>query len=186
MDDIKQIETAIGQVLRVIDGEPSRQELKATPARVAQALMYLTRGYRESIDEELKKGIFPAENHDIVALRDMEFHSLCEHHILPFYGHVSVVYIPAHSLVGISKIARIVDHFAARLQVQERMTAQIADMAFDILSPRAVGVIVTARHLCMSSRGPKKNDALMFSRAVRSSDKEAAHDVTEVLNGFKR
>ena len=185
MDDFKQIEAAVEQILRAVDSDPSRQELKATPARVAEALLYLTRGYREDIDEEMKKGLFPAENHDIVALRDMEFHSLCEHHILPFYGHVSVVYIPDKSLIGISKIARIVDHFAARLQVQERMTAQIADMIFNTLAPLAVGVSITARHLCMSSRGPKKDDALMFSRAVRALDDPAKRDVVEVLSGFK-
>ena len=186
MDAFNQIKKSIAEILKFIDEDPSREALQATPARVAEALLYLTRGYREEIKDELVKGLFPAENNDMVALRDMEFHSLCEHHILPFYGHVSVVYIPDKSLIGISKIARIVDHFAARLQVQERMTAQIADMVFEVLSPRAVGVMVTARHLCMSSRGVKKDDALMVTRAARADNKDLEREVNEILQGFSK
>ena len=181
MDAFKQIETAIKQVLQVIGDDPSRDALRATPRRVAESLLFLTRGYREDIEDELRQGIFPAESRDLVLLKDMEFYSLCEHHILPFYGHVSVAYIPGKKLIGISKIARIVDHFAARLQVQERMTAQIADMVFEILEPEAVGVLVHARHLCLSSRGERKNDAWMVTQAFRSNNMDAKREVMGIL-----
>ncbi len=181
MDAFKQIESAVSQILQVIGDDPGREALKATPRRVAEALLFLTRGYREDIGPELRQGIFPAESHDLVMLKDMEFYSLCEHHILPFYGHVSVAYIPGKRLIGISKIARVVDHFAARLQVQERMTAQVADMVFEVLEPEAVGVVVRARHLCLSSRGERKNDAWMVTRAYRSSNPTAERKVMDVL-----
>ena len=184
MDAFKTIESAIRQITGALGDDPEREGLHATPRRVAESLLYLTRGYREDIDAELKGGVFPAESHDAVILRDMEFHSLCEHHILPFYGHVSVAYVPGDKLIGISKIARVVDHFAARLQVQERMTAQIADKLSDVLAPLALGVLVTAKHLCMSSREYRKADAVMVTRALRGFDDAAIVSVEKLLDGM--
>ena len=180
----KIIEDAISKIIRAIGDEPQREGIKATPRRVAESLLYLTRGYREDIMTEIQGGIFPSENHDIVILQDMEFHSLCEHHILPFYGHVSVVYKPDNHLIGISKIAKVVDHFAARLQVQERLTAQIADLLTQILNPMALGVVVKAKHLCMSSREYKKADAIMITRALRSENQTAANEISKVVESL--
>lgn len=157
----------IRHLLESLGDDPERADLQATPGRVLESLRYLTRGQRESLEEALEGGIFEGDYRDLVLVRDIEFASLCEHHLLPFVGHAHVAYIPDGRILGLSKIARIVDHFGARLQVQERLTTQIAQCLVDVLAPRAVGVVLCATHLCMKIRGVRKADGEVVTSAWR-------------------
>ena len=185
MEDHSRMEEAVRTLLEHIDPDPNRPGLKATPGRVVQTLLDFTHGYREDIEEEIKKGMFEGTGHDPVILQDLEFESLCEHHLLPFFGKATVVFIPDRYIVGISKVGRVVDHFAARLQVQERMTAQIAQLLFDLLKPLAVGVTITAFHTCMNLRGPKRRSTLFSTTAIRYKEKESEGWVKELLETFR-
>lgn len=147
--------------LTEIGENPKREGLLKTPERVYESLKYMTRGLREDIDKIVKDGIFSEGGGELIVIRDIEFVSLCEHHMLPFFGHVHVGYIPRGKILGISKVARIVEHFSAMLQVQERMTNQIVQTLVRLLMPEFVGVVVKARHLCMIARGVKKQDAVI-------------------------
>lgn len=157
----------IRHLLEALGDDPDRADLQATPGRVIDSLRYLTRGQRESLDEVLEGGLFEGDYRDLVLVRDIEFASLCEHHLLPFLGHAHVAYLPDGRILGLSKIARIVDHFAARLQVQERLTTQIAECLGEVLKPRAVGVVISATHLCMKIRGVRKADGEVVTSAWR-------------------
>ena len=139
------------------DGE--REGLRRTPERVARALIELTSGAASTVDEVVGEGIFEEDCSEMVVVKDIEFYSLCEHHLLPFYGRVHVAYIPEGKIAGLSKLARIVDVFARRLQVQERMTVQIAQAIEDVLAPKGVGVVADAAHLCMMMRGVQKQNS---------------------------
>ncbi|HOA13962.1 MAG TPA: GTP cyclohydrolase I FolE [Myxococcota bacterium] len=171
----KDFEGFMNGFIAELGDDPSRPGLERTPARVWESMHYLTRGYREDLNELMAGATFADPSRDLVMVRDIAFNSICEHHVLPFFGTVTVGYIPNGSLIGLSKIARVVDHFACRLQVQERMTAQIADTLVDVLNPRALAVTVTAKHLCMAVRGVSKQDsnAVTFAWRGQWSDDEA-------------
>ncbi|MCA9541372.1 MAG: GTP cyclohydrolase I FolE [Myxococcales bacterium] len=153
-------------VLKAIGEDPSREGLLKTPARAARAMAECTRGYHQSVDEIINGALFTSDNDEMVVVTHIEFYSLCEHHLLPFFGHCHVGYIPDGRIVGLSKIARIVDAFSRRLQVQENLTQQIADALMTHLTPRGVGVVVEARHLCMMMRGVAKQRSLMTTSAM--------------------
>lgn len=149
------MERHIYALLKELGEDPDREGLKKTPGRVARALAEITAGYRMDIDKVLNGAFFKADYKEMVMVRDISFHSLCEHHMLPFFGAAHIAYIPDGKIIGLSKIPRLVEAFAKRLQVQERLTVQIADTLFRKLRPKGVGVILEARHLCMTMRGVK-------------------------------
>ena len=151
--------------LAALGEDPAREGLLKTPDRVENSLRFLTRGYDMSVSDEIGDAIFNEDHHNMVIVKDIEMYSLCEHHMLPFFGKVHVAYIPNGRIVGLSKLPRVVDVFARRLQVQERMTSQIADALADVLQPQGVGVICEAYHLCMMMRGVQKQN----SKTITSS-----------------
>ena len=159
----------VHQMLIELGEDPEREGLIKTPERVVKSYEYLTRGYRQNLDEVVNGALFEAESDDMVIVRDIEFFSLCEHHMLPFFGKCHVGYIPREKIIGVSKIARIVDVFARRLQVQERMTKQIAQALMDILDAEGVGVVVEGQHLCMQMRGVEKQHSVMTTSSMRGS-----------------
>jgi GTP cyclohydrolase I len=154
--------------LALIGEDPEREGLRSTPKRVAKSLKWLTQGYDLSVKDVVGNGIFEADGHkNMVMVRDIELYSLCEHHMLPFFGKAHVAYIPNGRIVGLSKIPRIVDVFARRLQVQERLTEQIASALDEVLKPNGVGVVVEAYHLCMMMRGVEKQNSKTITSALR-------------------
>lgn len=150
------IEKLVFELLGLLGENPKREELLKTPKRVAQSLKYLTRGYQVDLTRALRNSVFNEDYDQMVIVKDIEVFSLCEHHLLPFYGKAHVAYIPNGKIIGLSKIPRIVEIFSRRLQVQERLTGQIANCLMDALKPRGVGVVIEALHLCMAMRGVKK------------------------------
>ena len=169
MSNIKEITSAL---LDEIGEDTNREGLLETPSRVAKAWEYFSQGYRLTPKEVVGDAIFSEECNDIIAVKDIDFFSLCEHHLLPFYGVVHVGYLPGDKIMGISKIPRIVDVFARRLQIQERMTKQVANAIEDILQPRGVAVMAEASHLCMQMRGVEKKASFMVTSAMRGAFKE--------------
>ncbi|HEX6529831.1 MAG TPA: GTP cyclohydrolase I FolE, partial [Burkholderiales bacterium] len=163
-------------MLEALGENPQREGLLQTPARYAKAMRYLAGGYAQELDEVVGNGVFAAEGEGAVVVRDIEFHSLCEHHLLPFYGRVHVGYLPAGRIIGLSKIPRIVDLFARRFQVQERLTEQVADALVKALQPKGVVVIAEARHLCMAMRGVQKQHSSTTTRATRGAYHEILSD----------
>ncbi len=147
--------------------DPTRPGLLKTPERVEKSLKWLTRGYELDVERVVGDAIFEEDHHNMVVVKDIEMYSLCEHHLLPFFGKVHVAYIPNGKIVGLSKLPRIVEVFARRLQVQERMTEQIAQAVWDVLQPQGVGVICEAYHLCMMMRGVEKQNSKTITSAVR-------------------
>ena len=164
-DEFRQI---VRRQLELLGEDPDREGLVRTPHRVAKALAWLTRGYEMDVEHVVGNGIFDAEHAtNMVMVRDIELYSLCEHHMLPFYGKAHVAYIPDGKIVGLSKLPRIVEVFSRRLQVQERLTEQIASALDDVLKPQGVGVIIEAYHLCMMMRGVEKQNSKTITSAVR-------------------
>ncbi|HEY4319955.1 MAG TPA: GTP cyclohydrolase I FolE [Gemmatimonadales bacterium] len=161
------IEEHVRGILRAIGEDPDRQGLQRTPERVAKAYEFMTQGYQQDPATVIGAGVFRECHKNMVLVRDIEFYSLCEHHMLPFFGKAHVAYIPDGHIVGLSKMARIVDVFARRLQVQERMTDQIADALESELHPRGVGVVLDAQHLCMMMRGVQKQGSSTTTSALR-------------------
>jgi GTP cyclohydrolase I len=157
---IQDIEPTIRKLLSQLGENPDRNGLQETPKRVAKALAYLTQGYHQDIDTLLNDALFPIQYDEMVIVKDIDFYSLCEHHLLPFFGKCHVGYIPRKHVVGLSKVPRIVDMFSRRLQVQERLTVQIAHTIQEKLNPHGVGVVMEARHLCMSMRGVEKQNTV--------------------------
>jgi GTP cyclohydrolase I len=162
---IKSLSGHYHEVLKQIGENPEREGLLKTPERVAKALMYLTHGYDLDAKEILKSAMFKEEYSQMVVVKDIEVYSMCEHHMLPFFGKAHVAYIPNGHVVGLSKIPRIVDVFARRLQVQERLTNEIRDCIQDTLNPIGVGVVIECRHLCMSMRGVQKQNSVTTTSA---------------------
>ena len=154
------------EILRSVGEEPSREGLQKTPERAAKAMQYLTRGYSQSAEEVVNNAIFESENNQMILVKDIELYSLCEHHLLPFIGKCHVAYIPTGKVLGLSKVARIVDVFARRLQIQESLTTQIAETIMDVTSAQGVGVIIEAQHMCMMMRGVEKQNSLMKTSAM--------------------
>lgn len=154
------------QIIEIIGEDPSREGLLRTPARAAKALWYATGGYRRSLQQTVGEAVFECQQREMVIVRDIEYHSLCEHHILPFYGHVSVGYLPKGKILGLSKLARIVDLYARRLQVQERLTDEICKAVGSVLPTDGVMVSITGEHLCMKMRGVEKQDSATVTIAT--------------------
>ena len=159
----------IFNILQAVGEDTSREGLIDTPKRVEKSLRFLTRGYTQTLEGVVNGAIFQASSDDMVIVRDIEFFSLCEHHMLPFFGKCHVGYIPNGKIIGVSKIARIVDMFARRLQVQERLTKQISEALMNILGAEGVGVVMEARHLCMQMRGVEKQNSVMTTSAMLGS-----------------
>ncbi|MCK9210759.1 MAG: GTP cyclohydrolase I FolE [Ignavibacteriaceae bacterium] len=180
--DLNKIESLVETLLIKIGENPKREGLLSTPKRVAKAYEFLTSGYNKDIDEVLNDAIFNERYDEMVLVKNIDFYSLCEHHMLPFYGKVHVAYIPNGKIVGLSKIPRIVDVFARRLQVQERMTQQIADTLDKYLAPKGVAVVSEAYHMCMMMRGVEKQNSSATSSAMHGLFKEDARTRTEFLD----
>src|SRR5437899_6166967 len=167
-------------------GEHStRQGLVQTPARAARALEFLTQGYRQSVEEIVNNAIFDSEASEIILVKDIELYSLCEHHLLPFIGRAHVAYIPNGKVIGLSKVARIVDVFARRLQIQENLTTQIAGSLMECLEPSGVAVVVEAKHLCMMMRGVEKQNSVMKTSCLLGVFKDDARTRSEFLSLLK-
>ena len=164
--DNKEFEELVRRELELIGEDPERDGLLKTPLRVARSIAFLTQGYNSSAEEVVGKGIFKEEHDNMIMVRDIELYSLCEHHMLPFFGKAHVAYIPNGRIVGLSKIPRIVDVYARRLQVQERLTEQIAEGLCRVLNPSGVGVVIEAYHLCMMMRGVEKQNSKTITSAL--------------------
>ena len=163
------MEEEIRKILLSLGEDPEREGLKKTPERVKRSLEYLTRGYSQDLDKVINGAIFEVESQDMVIVRDIEFYSMCEHHMLPFFGKCAIGYIPRGKIFGVSKLARIVDMYARRLQIQERLSNQIARAIFDTIQPEGVGVVMEAQHLCMLMRGVQKQNSIMVTSAMLGS-----------------
>jgi GTP cyclohydrolase I len=172
-------------ILAHIGEDPRRPGLAETPKRFAAALRALTAGYEAEPEDVVGRGIFEAEGDGVVLVRDVEFHSLCEHHLLPFFGRVHVAYLPGERIIGLSKIPRLVDLCARRLQVQERITEQVADALMTLIEPKGVVVVAEARHLCMAMRGVEKQHSTTATRALRGVYAHDAMARQEVLSMMK-
>ena len=170
------LEELYRQLMEGVGEDPSREGLLKTPARAASALQYLTRGYQQSVEEVVNNAIFESDNDQMILVKDIELYSLCEHHLLPFIGKCHVAYIPTGKVIGLSKIARIVDMYAARLQIQENLTKQIADTVMHTIQPAGVGVIIEAQHLCMMMRGVEKQNSKMTTSMMLGTFRD--HDRT--------
>jgi len=168
----KEFEELVRRELELLGEDPNREGLLRTPARVARALKWMTQGYGSSAEEVVGKGIFKEEHDNMIMVRDIELYSMCEHHMLPFFGKAHVAYIPDGKIVGLSKIPRIVDVYAQRLQVQERLTEQIAEGLCKVLQPAGVGVVIEAYHLCMMMRGVQKQNSKTITSALRGAFRE--------------
>ncbi len=184
--EIELLEDAISQLLKAIGENPAREGLKYTPKRVARMYSELLNGYQIDPVAMVNGALFDIRYDEMVLVRDIEFYSLCEHHILPFIGRVHVAYIPDGKVIGLSKIPRIVDMYARRLQVQERMTRQIADFLRDLLKPQGVAVVVEAVHLCSMMRGVKKHDARMTTSAMHGAFRANLATRQEFLDNISR
>lgn len=160
------MEEHIAAIIQLAGEDPKREGLLRTPHRVARALEFLTSGYAQDVDKVLNGAIFNERYSEMVIVKDIDFYSMCEHHMLPFFGKAHVAYIPNGKIVGLSKIPRIVEAFSRRLQVQERMTQQIADTLYGALNPDGVGVVIEARHMCMMMRGVEKQNSLATTSAM--------------------
>lgn len=178
-------EQHVSRLLVELGEDPTREGLERTPARVWKALQALTDGYNADVSDVVGEAIFAETYDEMVLVRDIEFYSLCEHHLLPFFGRVHVAYIPDGRIIGLSKLPRMVDLFAHRLQVQERLTTQIADVLVETLAPRGVGVVVQASHLCMMMRGVQKQGAETVTSAMRGIFKDDARTRGELLDLVK-
>lgn len=185
MNRQEEFEQAITKVLELVGEDPKREGLIKTPARVAKALDFLTEGYHQDPKEILSQALFTSSNDEMVLVRDIEFYSMCEHHMLPIIGRAHVAYIPDGKVVGLSKIPRIVNVFARRLQIQEQMTEQIADAISETINPKGVAVVLHARHMCMEMRGVEKINSTTVSSALRGlfkSDERTRNEFYNLIN----
>lgn len=161
------IQPKFKDIISALGEDPTREGLIDTPKRFAKSVQFLTSGYDSTVKDVVGKGIFAAESSEMVIVKDIELYSMCEHHMLPFFGKAHVAYIPNKKIIGLSKIPRIVDVFARRLQVQERLTAQVADALMDVLKPHGVAVVIEAAHFCMMMRGVEKQNSKTITSAMR-------------------
>jgi GTP cyclohydrolase I len=175
------LQSLIRDLLKELGEDPHREGLRATPERVERALRFLTSGYGQDVAEVLNGAIFTQPYDEMVLVKDIELYSLCEHHLLPFFGKCHVAYIPNGKIVGLSKIPRLVEVFARRLQVQERLTCQIADALMEVLQPQGVAVVVEAFHLCMMMRGVEKQQSRAVTSAMRGAFREQLATRTELM-----
>lgn len=184
------IEAAVAAMLTELGEDPEREGLRDTPARVGRSMRFLTRGYDQNPADIIGSALFKEDYQEMIVMKDIDFFSLCEHHLLPFFGKAHVAYIPDGHIVGISKIARLVEVFARRLQVQERLTKQVAQTMMEQLRPAGVAVVVEAEHLCMRMRGVEKQNSIVVSSAVlgvfRTSQETREEFMSLVHNGLSR
>ena len=180
-----QMQDLIKQLLAEIGEDPSREGLLNTPKRVEKAFKFLTIGYDADIDVVLNNALFTVDYSEMVIVKDIDFYSLCEHHLLPFFGKCHVAYIPSTKVIGLSKIPRLVDVFARRLQVQERLTSQIADTIREKISPLGVAVVMEATHLCMSMRGVEKQNSFAVTSAMHGAFRDSSRTRMEFLELIK-
>lgn len=176
------MEDLVRKLLHEIGEDPNREGLVGTPERVGRALRFLTRGYAQDVDELLNGALFNVEYDEMVIVKDIEVYSLCEHHLLPFFGRCHVGYLPTDRVIGLSKIPRIVDVFARRLQVQERLTQQIAETVNDKIRPKGVAVVVEAQHLCMLMRGVEKRQTRVMTSAMLGKFRDDQRSRSEFLD----
>jgi GTP cyclohydrolase I len=182
IDEVGQYAELVQEQLALIGEDPGREGLLKTPERVAKSMQFLTRGYQVRVEDVVGDAIFREEHKNMVMVRDIELYSLCEHHMLPFFGKAHVAYIPDGRIVGLSKLPRLVDVFARRLQVQERLTEQIADAIDGVLAPLGVGVVIEAYHLCMMMRGVEKQNSRTITSALRGVFRDDARTREEFLS----
>jgi GTP cyclohydrolase I len=176
-----EFEKLVRRELELIGEDPNREGLRRTPQRVANSLAWLTRGYDMDVRDVVGSAVFTEEHSSMIMVRDIELYSLCEHHMLPFFGRAHIAYIPDGKIVGLSKLPRLVEMFARRLQVQERLTEQIAQAVQDVLEPKGVGVVIEAMHLCMMMRGVQKQNSQTVTSAVRGIFRNDARTREEFL-----
>jgi GTP cyclohydrolase I len=176
------MEDQIRQILKAIGEDPDREGLSRTPQRVAHALSYLTRGYKMDPGKIINDALFTEDYEEMIVQKDIDFYSLCEHHLLPFFGKAHVAYIPHHKIVGISKLARLVDVYARRLQVQERLTNQIATTIMDKLDALGVAVVLEAEHLCMRMRGVEKQNSFVITSSLLGAFRTRQDTRAEFMN----
>jgi len=177
-----EIENEVRAILAAIDPDPTREGLGRTPTRVARSLAYLTQGYDQDPAALINQALFTEEYSEMIVVKDIDFFSLCEHHILPFFGKAHVAYVPNGKIVGISKIARLTEMFARRLQVQERMTTQIASIIDEHLQPQGVGVVLQGEHLCMRMRGVEKQNSSVVTSAMLGTFRTNSETRAEFMN----
>ena len=181
----EEFEEAITTVLKLVGEDPAREGLVKTPSRVAKSLEFLTSGYMQDPKQILNDALFSTTNDEMVLVKEIEFYSMCEHHLLPIIGKAHVAYIPDGKVVGLSKIPRIVDVFARRLQIQEQMTEQIAHAIIEAISPKGVAVSITARHMCMEMRGVQKSSSITTTSAMRGVFKEDKDTAAQFQRAIK-
>jgi GTP cyclohydrolase I len=178
---VEEYAALVKRQLELLGEDPDRPGLVRTPMRVARALAWLTRGYERDLQEIVGMALFDDDHDNMIMVRDIELYSMCEHHLLPFFGKAHIAYIPSGRIVGLSKIPRIVDMFARRLQVQERLTSDIAEAVREVLNPRGVGVVIEAVHLCMMMRGVEKQNSKTITSALLGSFRDDAKTRDEFL-----
>jgi len=176
-----ELESIVHRLLQLIGEDPDREGLLKTPARVAKSLTWLTRGYEMDVRDVVNNAVFEESHSSMVMVRDIELYSLCEHHMLPFFGKAHIAYLPNGKVVGLSKLARVVEVFARRLQVQERLTEEIADALEEVLRPAGVGVVIEAVHLCMMMRGVEKQNSQTITSALRGAFRDDGRTRDEFL-----
>ncbi len=176
------MEEHIRSILKALGEDPDREGLKKTPARVTEALTFLTRGYRTDPDKVINDALFTEEYEEMIVQKDIDFFSLCEHHLLPFFGKAHVAYIPRHKIIGVSKLARLVDVYARRLQVQERLTNQVANTIMEKLDPMGAAVVIEAEHLCMRMRGVEKQNSLIITSTLLGVFRSRQETRSEFMN----
>jgi GTP cyclohydrolase I len=179
------MQALIKQLLAELGEDPGREGLLNTPKRVEKALKFLTSGYDMDVDEVLNDALFTVEYSEMVIVKDIDFYSLCEHHLLPFFGKCHVAYIPRHKVIGLSKIPRLVEMFARRLQIQERLTSQVAETIREKINPLGVAVVMEATHLCMSMRGVEKQNSFAVTSAMLGAFRDNARTRMEFLELIK-
>jgi GTP cyclohydrolase I len=179
------MEELIRELLKEIGEDPSREGLEKTPSRVAKAWEYLASGYKQDVHDVLNEALFSEEYDEMVVVKDIDFYSMCEHHLLPFFGKCHIAYMPSKRIVGLSKMPRLVEMFARRLQVQERLTTQIAQTLQDVLQPRGVAVVVEALHMCMLMRGVEKQNSKAVTSAMLGQFRDRPETRAEFMELIK-
>lgn len=170
------------KIIEAVGEDPTREGLRDTPARAAKAMAFLTQGYKQSVEEVVNGALFQSDSDEMVIVKNIELYSLCEHHLLPFIGKCHIAYLPKNKIIGLSKVARIVDIFARRLQVQENLTKEIAQTIFEITGAKGVGVIIEAQHLCMMMRGVEKQNSVMTTSMMLGTMREDPRTRMEFLS----
>jgi GTP cyclohydrolase I len=180
------MEEHVRAILQAVGEDPDREGLQKTPERVARSLSFLTSGYREDPDQIINDALFTEDYEEMILEKDIDFYSLCEHHLLPFHGKAHVAYIPNHKIVGVSKLARLVDAFARRLQVQERLTNQVAKTVMERIEPLGVAVVIEAEHMCMRMRGVQKENSIIITSALLGAFRTRQETRAEFMNLIRK